>query len=309
MPAIRKPGIGRLIGRPTHQTTSRSRARLLRIEPLNQRIVLSGLPELYDGVETDPALAWEATEWSVAAADSDISQHAPDAPGRVWQSSDGVVHVFPSSQTVMVVVREFINYRRQAVVEVELAERWTQFAADTVGEVHVQCPSGDLRVEVADGVTKSVVTMEAQTVDHGPADQFGDGVVPGDAESEGPVATTTMTATSTTIESEPAPPPPGGSEEPPEESVTTLTPPEIVDFGCQVEFNQWLFAGRVIDDKPVEGLVVRFGGLLSGRTAVVSDDGIFELFVELPPNSRGYVSARVTDTDNLESEPVFLLIA
>ena len=85
-------------------------------------------------------------------------------------------------------------------------------------------------------------------------------------------------------------------------------PPAIADFTGGENFGGWTFTGEVIDDKAVEGLVVRFGGLLEGHSTVVGANGRFSFTHVFPPNTTGVVTAIVTDSDGLNSEPVECLV-
>jgi hypothetical protein len=85
-------------------------------------------------------------------------------------------------------------------------------------------------------------------------------------------------------------------------------PPAIADFTGGENYGAWTFTGEVIDDKEVDGLVVRFGGLLEGFSTVVGPDGRFEFTHVFPPNTTGVVTAIVTDSDGLDSEPVECLV-
>jgi hypothetical protein len=81
-------------------------------------------------------------------------------------------------------------------------------------------------------------------------------------------------------------------------------PPAIADFTGGENYGAWTFTGEVLDDKAVEGLVVRFGGLLEGHSTVVGADGRFSFTHVFPPNTTGVVTAIVTDSDGLNSETV-----
>jgi hypothetical protein len=81
-------------------------------------------------------------------------------------------------------------------------------------------------------------------------------------------------------------------------------PPAIMNFGGSEHMGVWTFTGQVIDDKPVAGCMVRFGGLMEGQYTLVRADGTFEISAYFPPNTSGVVTAIVTDTDSLDSDPV-----
>jgi hypothetical protein len=79
-------------------------------------------------------------------------------------------------------------------------------------------------------------------------------------------------------------------------------PPEIVNFNGSFNYGGWTFEGEVQDDKPVNGLVVRFGGLLEGVNVLVQANGRFEYTHVFPPGTSGVVTVYVTDGDGLVSE-------
>jgi hypothetical protein len=54
----------------------------------------------------------------------------------------------------------------------------------------------------------------------------------------------------------------------------------------------------------VQGLIVRFDGVIEGKSASVDEDGFFELLLEVPRDFEGVVYAQTTDTDGLDSELV-----
>lgn len=284
----------------------RSSGRPLRIEQLERRCVLSGLA---DSASLDPVTPDQEPNTAPLAA-----PHAPlSAPANhqlaiqaaaphVVQAPDGVVHVHPLPDQPAAVIREFINFRLEHVIEIELAGRWTQFLAGSVRAVQVHSSvDGSLSTEVPVGASTVSRDSSSESPLMGPTTDS----TAGEPRSL-PPGSTWPVAPGTLEDATPSSQSPGEGEGMPGGSGTPLMPPVIMDFCYQMEFNQWLFSGRVLDDKPVAGLVVRFGGILSGRTAVVAADGIFEIFVELPPYPQGIVSARVTDRDNLEAEPAIL---
>jgi len=87
-----------------------------------------------------------------------------------------------------------------------------------------------------------------------------------------------------------------------------LLPPLIIEFAADAEHDLWRFCGHVLDDKPVAGLTVYFGGLLEGLTAQVDRFGMFELFVTLGPHPDGTATAYTIDGDGLRSETVSVII-
>lgn len=70
-------------------------------------------------------------------------------------------------------------------------------------------------------------------------------------------------------------------------------PPLIVDFvGSKSEVG-WTFEGRVLDENPA-GLVITFGGLLSGhQTTVESANGYFQYSIDI--EGPGTVTAHTID--------------
>lgn len=95
---------------------------------------------------------------------------------------------------------------------------------------------------------------------------------------------------------------------PPRGSGLPLLPPIIENFSASCQGEYWRFSGRVLDDKDVAGLTIRFGGLLNGCTATVDEDGFFEYIAVLGFNPVGSVSAYTIDLDGLRSETVSLLV-
>src|SRR5262249_57085879 len=74
-------------------------------------------------------------------------------------------------------------------------------------------------------------------------------------------------------------------------------PPLILDFEAIEDAPQvWTFRGRV-NGEDAPGEVVQFGGLdsLQGRTAIVAQDGRFQLTVQLQRGERGTATAQTQD--------------
>jgi len=81
-------------------------------------------------------------------------------------------------------------------------------------------------------------------------------------------------------------------------SLSSATP-SIMDFvAIHMGGNQWKFKGKVIDEY-APGLTVTFGGLLQGSTAIVQNDGTFELIRTVFGD--GEATAQVTDWWGLAS--------
>lgn len=77
-------------------------------------------------------------------------------------------------------------------------------------------------------------------------------------------------------------------------------PPTIVDFVATKGLTQWTFEGQVLDESPL-GLVVTFGGLLSGHSKVITNQyGYFAYGVSL--DSDGLVTAHTVDSQGQESD-------
>lgn len=95
---------------------------------------------------------------------------------------------------------------------------------------------------------------------------------------------------------------------PPSGSGLPLLPPIIENYSASCQGEYWRFSGRVLDDKDVAGLTIRFGGLLTGCTATVDEDGFFEYIAVLGFNPVGSVSAYTIDLDGLRSEIVSLWV-
>lgn len=73
---------------------------------------------------------------------------------------------------------------------------------------------------------------------------------------------------------------------------------EFIDFSAEEgPVRVWIFRGEVADSYPVEGLVVRFSGIpaVTGKTAIVDEDGKFSLTVQLAVAEEGTVTASVTN--------------
>jgi hypothetical protein len=281
----------------------------LRFENLESRVVLSGIPDA-SGVMVDPVAervpAEQVTQPVEAIGDVELTVDATARRDNVHQSNDGIVHVLAPDDSSAVVVRQFINYRLQPVVEVELAGSWQSFAADSVSEVQVRSRGATPQVEVTEGVTTPVVEIEADDVDEVFGADDTDILSPSSGESVSPLAEDVADGLLATVIDRPATfsartdsdaegeEPPGGGGDP-------LLPPTITEFEGLQEIDVWLFNGFVLDDKDVDGLTVTFGGVLDGETAEVDAEGYFELVVQLPVGSRGVVTAHTVDRDDLGS--------
>ncbi len=94
---------------------------------------------------------------------------------------------------------------------------------------------------------------------------------------------------------------PGGGQQLPD---APPSPPRISGFFAVIDRGILCASGRVIDDKEVGGLTVRFGGELNGKTTGVDSDGFFEILIAVPAGTDGIVCGQTTDTDGLDSETV-----
>jgi len=82
--------------------------------------------------------------------------------------------------------------------------------------------------------------------------------------------------------------------------------PSISDFKAVVGDNgKVTFSGRVTDDQPVAGYVVRITGPGVDVTAVVKADGTFQVTTTVNAPGSVSVAARVTDGFGATSDPVY----
>lgn len=80
---------------------------------------------------------------------------------------------------------------------------------------------------------------------------------------------------------------------------------EFIDFAAiEGQARIWTFEGEVADGYPVQGLVVRFHGIpsVTGKTAIVDENGKFSLTVELAVGEDGTVTASVTSIIGVTAE-------
>lgn len=85
--------------------------------------------------------------------------------------------------------------------------------------------------------------------------------------------------------------------------------PEISNFSWRLDANNIVvFSGTVSDDVPPSGLVVRFGGLLSGESAIVHPDGTFTFSITLDPPVSGWISAVTTDECGEDSNTAYTYV-
>lgn len=251
------------------------RSRRLLVESLDERIVLSGVPNAAPIAEPDAAVA----ESTLLVANA-------DAAAPVYLENDGTLHVQPPSEDANIVIRQYVNYELQKVVEVELDGQWTAFPVEQVEEIQVHKVAATQIVEVEDGVTIPVQLVEPELVDAAIDSVVGDslGTVPGDVAVG-------------LLEPDAEGEPPGGVGQ-------ELHPPTIHNFSAVQDGIYWLVSGSVTDDDSVLGLEVRFGGLLDGEHTTVAADGTFSYLALFAPGTTGGISAVVTDVDGLTSSPV-----
>ena len=82
--------------------------------------------------------------------------------------------------------------------------------------------------------------------------------------------------------------------------------PVISDFRAVTGPNGTVtFTGRVTDDTPVAGYVVRITGPGVDATAIVEKDGTFRVTTTVAGFTDVTVSATVTDSGGLKSDPVY----
>jgi len=270
------------------------------VETLERRLVLSSVPGLANldmQTDTEPQPATDVGQAIVALPTTETMVALP--------VSTGAVRVAVPAETTDVVVRQFIDYRLQSVVEVQADNHWLSFPSDSVHQVEIDSIASNVNVTVDPLVTKSVRVIDSQAADHA----FGEDsmrvlnaevtddqlleVGALDASTAALVADNPITSPNQPLaEGEGGP---GGSGTP------GLLAPSITSFTKQEDWGIWRFNGTVIDDKPVAGLTIDFGGVLDGQTATVDGDGNFELVIELPSGTTGTATAQTTDADGLVS--------
>jgi hypothetical protein len=88
--------------------------------------------------------------------------------------------------------------------------------------------------------------------------------------------------------------------------VLVNAPPVISDFRAVVGPNgQVSFTGRVTDDTPVAGYVVRITGPGVDATAIVGSDGTFRVTTFVTGSADVTVSATTTDASGARSDPAY----
>ncbi len=268
------------------QTTTRS----LVLEQLDSRIVLTGISE---------AICLDAAAEVTTSVQPGVPEaSAPvvsEASAAVYLADDGVLHVQPTPDVTNIVVRQYVDYHLQEVIEVEVAGQWTAFSVEQVAEIQVHQVSSDQLLSSA-GVTVPIQVIEPAVIDAAFASSSTDLL---------PSQTLTLPSTST------PPPPSTPVSGPPSGTSTTppIAPPVISNFYAVESDGYWQIGGSVTDDQSVAGLTITFGGLLTGHTASVNSQGIFSLTVLFPPGTNGGITAITTDTDGLQSNSAFAWVA
>ena len=99
---------------------------------------------------------------------------------------------------------------------------------------------------------------------------------------------------------------PGGAPGPGAPNPAANAAPTISDFRATVGPNgQVTFTGRVSDDTPVSGYVVRITGPGVDASAIVLADGTFSVTTTVAGFTDVTVSAQTTDTSGARSDPVY----
>lgn len=91
------------------------------------------------------------------------------------------------------------------------------------------------------------------------------------------------------------------------EIAPNFTPPSFLVFDYAWSGNNITVYGQVIDDGPVGGLLVEFGGLLANINTLTDVDGWFSVTVQIG-QTFGQVTAIATDTDGWTSEVASLFV-
>lgn len=80
-------------------------------------------------------------------------------------------------------------------------------------------------------------------------------------------------------------------------------PPSISNFALTyLGNNLWSVTGTVTDDDSVAGRSVTLGGVLSGHSATIDEDGTFSTTISMPADTMGMATADYTDQDGLSAE-------
>ncbi len=264
------------------------------VEALESRLVLSGLSHAVV-VGNGEAIADSGAQIAPAAEVSTDSSIRAEVV-------NGTLQVPVLEAGTKVTVRQFINFQSNRVVEVQTGNHWFSAPADQVHQIKIDTQAADVQVLVDSLVTSPVQVSNPQNADiifSGEAQEMGRG-----KSAEQPLvqsaslpdfsmlfADTTASGNVLVAEGED----PGGTGN------TDPIAPTITSFSNQPEFGLRRFYGTVIDDAPVAGLTIRFGGIIDGKTTTVNADGTFELIVELPPGTNGTATAQTTDGDGLDS--------
>ncbi len=290
--------------------------RCLRLEQLDPRHVLSTVvaPAM---VDSPPADGVDAA--SVSATELPAGEVAT----QVALDEEGILHVRPATDATEVMIRQFLDYRRVEIVEIQAAGEWISVPAAQVSAIQVELAHGEQTLEVAPdvslGVEQTVISAMDQAIDGGASISIQTGIGVAAELPEGLTADGSSVAAGVAepMMSGPITPPPGfpnygGSPEGEPIGggvVTAPTPPEISEFRVEHTDGVWIFTGRVTDDTSVAGLVIRFGGLLNGSTATVNEQGVFQFTKTFAQGTTGTVTAVTTDADGLTSNQVSCTIS
>jgi hypothetical protein len=85
------------------------------------------------------------------------------------------------------------------------------------------------------------------------------------------------------------------------------TPPVIIDFTASLTSYSLTVCGQVVDNVDPTGLVVYFGYMLDGQSAVVAVNDTFECIM-VGWTEHGTISAWVTDAGGLTSDVVIRMV-
>jgi hypothetical protein len=234
-----------------------------------------------------------AGELEVAAVElstSAVPAESLPAETAVYLDAEGVVHVDPASPETDIVVREFLNYELQHVVEVEADGQWTAFPVEQVQQVQVHQLSDSQTVDVSDGVAVPI-ELAPLSVDAALSDS--------------------EAALLSPLPQDPAPSLLSNSPAEGEESYAgpTNDRPEITDFTAyETQNGEWIITGRVVDDKSVAGLDVELDGLVQA-VVQTNSNGDFTYITTFPAGTIGAVTALVTDIDDAESDLAYTWIS
>ncbi len=277
--------------------------RCLRLEKLEYRLVLSGLP--YLTTDRPDESATETSAVQALVGDSTVSnvtepadiQETRDASLCFPVRTDGADQPdgeFTGEQAVgdSSVVDQFFSS-----VDDNVSSMSAQTPSQTPSQTPFESPSSDMAsagIALGEPAVCSAVYQVSDEQDFSDALSADQVVLSGQTTDVfGPIQLVPVRELQATeAEGEPGF---GGKDKPP------LVAPQIEGFVADSDGVYWSFHGVVVDDVSPEGLVVRFGGILNGETATVDAGGQFELLIELPAGTVGNATAQTTDADGLDS--------